>query len=43
MTEHICQRNNYFFILIAFTWLLGCRHTPSNKFWNIVIIVQEAE
>lgn len=43
MTEYICHRNNDFYILIALTWLLGCRHTPSNKFWNIVSTAQEAE
>lgn len=42
MPEYICHRNNDFYILIAFTWLLGCRHTPSNNFLTIVIIAQEA-
>lgn len=43
MTEYICHRNNDFYILIAFMWLLGCRHPPNNKFGTIVILAQEAE
>lgn len=41
MPEYICHRNNDIYVLIAFTWLLHCRHTPNNKL-TIVIIAQEA-